>query len=489
MAKRTAVIDIGSNSVRMVIFEKTSRFAFHLLYETKSRVRISEKAYENGGNLQEAAMKRALDALRGFLSIADSYHVRKTLCCATSAVRDAGNRSLFVKRVKDELGLSIKVIDGEKEAYLGGIAAANLLPRLEGHTIDIGGGSTEIAAVAEGTVTQTYSLDLGTVRLKELFFDHGDVKGATEYIDNALAALPMDASPVLIGVGGTFRALAQAIMAQSGYPLKKLHGFCFEASVLEAFCEKILASDEAGFKSLGIKKERYDVIKPGVLIVLRFLARYAPQKLVTSGAGVREGLFLHDLLRHAKHTFPNNFNPSVRYLLDTHTIEPRHAEQMAATAKKLFSALHSFLDIPSTYAYELDIAAKLAQSGTALHFYSYQRHSYYLAQSVLEYGFTHQQIMLISTLLRYQKRKRLSKSFKEKYGTLLPDDKIIDALTFILFISNILLSHRPRNIDFALSFDTDTLSITAKEKQFYLAKEQLKNITLPKNLKLSLNLS
>ncbi|MDX1296183.1 MAG: Ppx/GppA family phosphatase, partial [Sulfurimonadaceae bacterium] len=152
MAKRTAIIDIGSNSVRMVIFEKTSRFAFHLLHEVKSRVRISEHAYENDGNLQPAAIDRALSALRDFTTISASYSVRKTLCVATSAVRDAPNKNDFLKRVKDEIGLNIKVIDGEKEAYLGGIACANLLPRTDAVTIDIGGGSTEFAYLQNGAV-------------------------------------------------------------------------------------------------------------------------------------------------------------------------------------------------------------------------------------------------------------------------------------------------------------------------------------------------
>ena len=129
MAKRTAVIDIGSNSARMIIIEKTSRFAFHLLHEVKSRVRIAEDAYQNGGELQEGAIHRTVLVLKDFIQIANSYDVRKTLCVATSAVRDAGNKKQFLSLVKKEVGLNIKVISGEKEAYLGGIACANLLPQ------------------------------------------------------------------------------------------------------------------------------------------------------------------------------------------------------------------------------------------------------------------------------------------------------------------------------------------------------------------------
>jgi len=98
MAKRTAVIDIGSNSARMVVFERTSRFGFHLINETRSRVRISEGAYDNNGQLQPEAIERAISALSQFLTIAKSFKTHKILCVATSAVRDAPNKKAFLGR-------------------------------------------------------------------------------------------------------------------------------------------------------------------------------------------------------------------------------------------------------------------------------------------------------------------------------------------------------------------------------------------------------
>ena len=169
MAKITAVIDIGSNSARMAVFKKTSHFGFVLLKEIKSRVRISEGAYENGGNLQPFAIDRAINALREFLIIAKSLKARKILAVATSAVRDAPNKNIFLSKVKKELGLKIKVINGDKEAFFGAVAASNLLPYENGITIDIGGGSTEFALIQNKKVIDKISLKLGTVRLKELF--------------------------------------------------------------------------------------------------------------------------------------------------------------------------------------------------------------------------------------------------------------------------------------------------------------------------------
>ena len=477
MAKRTAVIDIGSNSARMIIIEKTSRFAFHLLHEVKSRVRIAEDAYQNGGELQEAAMNRALYALKDFIQIANSYGVRKTLCVATSAVRDASNKKQFLSLVKKELGLNIKVISGEREAYLGGIACANLLPQQDAMTLDIGGGSTECACVESSKVIDSDSLDLGTVRLKELFFDNNDIKGAKAYIDTALESLKADEQRHIIGVGGTFRALAQILLKAKKHPLNKVHGFSFEAKELIALGEMIIdAKGKSELKELGVKKDRYDVIKPGTLILLRIIKKVNAKTLTCSGVGVREGLYLSDLLRNNKDLFPANFNPSLKYLVDQHSHNAEQRNLRVKLTKKLFDLLHNELALEPEVEKSLLIAAKLAKIGASHHFYSFQNHSHYLTLTALEYGYTHEEIALISMLVLYQLGKGVKKSYIEEYQSLLPSLQTIKQLSHILALSDALLAHHPSKIDFKLSFEDETLIVTSDKQSAYLAQESVSAI-------------
>jgi len=126
MAKITAVVDIGSNSARMIICQKSSRYAFHIIHEAKSRVRISQNCYEHGGILQEFAMQRAIKALQDFKTIANSFKCRKILCVATSALRDAPNKAEFLKKVRKEVGLNIKVID-EADGKIASETAVKLI--------------------------------------------------------------------------------------------------------------------------------------------------------------------------------------------------------------------------------------------------------------------------------------------------------------------------------------------------------------------------
>ena len=484
MAKRVAVIDIGSNSIRMVIYEKTSRFAFHLLYEAKSKVRLSENAYQNNANLQPKAMQRTFDALSDFLDIISSFKARKTLCVATSALRDAPNKKEFLSRVKSELKLNIKIINGEREAYLGAMACANLLPFQDNAlSIDIGGGSTEFSYINNNNITKSFSLELGTVRLKELFFDNNKIDKAIEYIDTQLSSLDDTTPPSLIGIGGTFRSISSAIMTTQSYPLNKVHAFEYSSKDFLDFIEQVLNAGEQELKHLGIKASRFDVIKPGALILQRVFKKFAIKNTLTSGVGVREGVYLSDLLRNSKDKFPHNYNTSVRYLIDSNINDTSYSNQLSLISKNLFDLSYQYCKIDLKYRYDLSVASRLYPAGSNIHFFSQNRHTYYLIKSALEYGFSHSQIMLIATLTRYAKNKLPSQKHIEKYKELLPDTKTINYLSYLISVSIALLSHKPRNIDFVLSFKDGVIKVDSKNS-LYLSKEALAKVSEIEDLKL-----
>ncbi len=486
MAKCTAVIDIGSNSMRMAVFQKTSRFAFHIIHEVKSSVRLSENAYKNDGYLQDAPMERTARALGEFLAVAASFGARKILCVATSALRDAPNSDVFIRRIRRELGLSIKVIDGDKEAYYGALACANLLPRLDAVTVDVGGGSSEFALLKEGKVHSLCSLNLGTVRLKELFLDKGDLKGAIRHIDEALASLPAMDADVLIGIGGTYRAITRAMMKQENYPLKKLHAYTTDAEAFTAYCDEVLDASPKKLKALWIKPDRFDTIKPGALILQRIVRHLKTSALVCSGVGVREGVYLADLLRNSGGMFPANYNPSLRYLLDTYAGHSDHGEQCARLSGRLYDLLGETLGLRGRWRSELVMAAKLLPVGLGVRYYAYQRHSHYLVLNALDYGLSHEQIALIAHLQLFKKGHSSSELLpKNGYDKLLPGVAELDALYAILWLSHILLAARGRGEEIVFEYDQNTLIV--RGRGLYLAAEQAKNIALPKNITLQIH--
>ncbi len=389
-------------------------------------------------------------------------------------------------RIRREHALSIKVIDGEKEAYYGGLACANLLPRTDAVTVDVGGGSSEFTLIKEGRIHSLFSLNLGTVRLKELFLDKGDTKGAIRYIDDLLQTLPPLEATTLIGIGGTYRAITRSMMRLENYPLKKLHGYMTFPGPVNALCEQLLAAGPKKLRSLYVKPDRFDTIKPGTLILQRIIRHLGSERLVCSGVGVREGVFLSDLLRNSAGMFPANYNPSVRYLLDTYATHSDHGNQCARLAGRLYDLLDAPLQLGGAYRTELVMAAKLIPIGIGVRYYAYQRHTHYLALNALDYGLSHAQIALISHLLLFKKGYTASELLpKNGYEALLPESAVLNALYAILWLSHVLLAGRSNAEALEASYEEGTLLIRTSRP--YLAGEQLKNIILPKNLALHIN--
>lgn len=480
MAKRTAIIDLGSNSIRMAVFEKTSRFGFHLIKEIKSRVRLGEGAYERGGHLQSRPIQEAFDTLEAFSRIASNLSCTKILCVATSALRDAPNAHDFTTKVRKALGFSVRIIDGDTEARYGGIAALNLLPHLEeATTIDIGGGSTELAKIVRGKIVDTFSLNVGTVRLKELFFDTKQDRSALEaFLNNALETLPSHfASPCAVGIGGTLRALSNAIMEKELYPLKTVHGFAFDVALHRSWIEAIGEKSILDLKPYGFKKDRIDTIREGCVIFSKLLDKLRVSKVLTSGAGVREGVFLSDLLASQRGVFPQNFNPSLKSLMDRFSQNPKGDVYVAKTALALFDALVCLHKIDPTHKETLSVAGKLHSVGSYLSVYQEHLHSFYFILNNLNFGFSHEEKMLIALLVKYHAKKLPNYEDFGAYGALLPEANVVNWLSFILSFAKCLNADLS-NPSVTFFYENHTLHVKS-DISMRLAKEAIKKLTKP----------
>lgn len=487
MTKRTAIIDIGSNSARLVIYEQTSRYGFHLICEQKSKVRIGEGAYEKQGYLQPIGIRRAYLTLKSFLYTIDKYQAKETICVATSALRDAPNAKTFTSWIKKDLNLTIKIIDGKQEARYGALAASNLLPIHEDVvTIDIGGGSSDLALIRKGTIVDTYSLNLGTVRIKELFFDKEEKKSlihkkAKKYIQNELKQLPEHfKAPLAIGIGGTARTLSKAIMKRSKYPLDKLHAYTYSIDEHIQYLEDIPQSSAKNLKKFSLKKNRFDTIREGTLILTEILSSIDAKDLMSSEVGVREGVFLEQLLRKNDYKFPVIANPSVRSILDRFkpqvTIEKKRKVKLKL-GLQLYDILQVEIQDDKKFGKELLWALKLSSIGKTLTIYKSHQHAFYIAMQELNYGFTHQQSLLISLLLRMHGKELLNKDLYDQYKNLLPTKQTLRWLSFIYTLT-VLLHEASNSAEFSFSFKNKTLTIIAN-KPLYLAKEKVKALEKP----------
>jgi len=484
MHNSTAIIDIGSNSARLVIYQVSSLYGFHLICEKKSKVRIGEGAYEKEGNLQPIGIHRAYLALDEFINTIKLYAVTKIFSVATSALRDAPNGLEFTHWIKEKLGLNIEIIDGKTEAKYGAIAALNLLPITSGITIDIGGGSSDIALIKESKIVDTYSLNLGTVRLKELFFDKNrPSKEAQNFIKKELKRLPsIFRHKQVIGIGGTARTLSKGIMKSDAYPLNKIHGFNYQVKEYHDYFYHIASANRSLLHYFYISKGRFDTIREGALIFQEILAHVEAKEVITSGVGVREGVFLNDFLKHNNLQFPKKVNPSLVSILDRFETPHADSTKLKESATKLFNLFVKNQRISKKYLQTLLNAIELTPIGHTFNIYQSYQHAFYATMQEFNYGVTHKEMILTAMLLRFGGKSLYDKEIYKVYKTLLPKKRELEILSFIYTISVTL--HENSSIEeFDFSLQNERLTIRA-QKSLYLVKEKIEELETPAKLTL-----
>jgi len=285
-----AVIDIGSNSIRLLIYEAPVR-SLTPLFNEKVLCGLGRKLATTG-RLEPAAMDRACAALRRFRRIADQVGARSMHVIATAAARDAENGAEFIERARRMVGTDIRVLSGTEEAdyAAAGIAAGFLHP--DGFAGDLGGGSLELVDMVSGEMRQAQSVQLGALALIDRA--GASLSRAREIVDRGLDSIPWlsaGAGRTFFTIGGTWRAIARVHMLMNDYPLSVVHGYSMSADdvsqVFSALSSKVSSSLE---RILAEIDERKDTVPFGALVLKRVVDRIKPSEIVVSAYGVREGL-------------------------------------------------------------------------------------------------------------------------------------------------------------------------------------------------------
>lgn len=298
--QRVAVIDLGSNSFRMVVFEETGD-AWERTDELSAAVRIGE-GLAASGQLSEAAMARALGTLDEFTTLCEERGLSEHSvdAVATSAIRDAENGHEFLDRVRLRTGLDVRVLSREQEARYGYLAAVNSTTLTDGCVLDLGGGSLQLVRVAGRLARESGSWRLGAVRMTERFLaGDGPAKRSQCKALQAHVARKLERAPWLaltgrrlVGLGGTIRNLAAAAERAAGLPSDEVQGFVIERDALDHLTGRLAALAPAERSSVpGIKPARADIVLAGALVIQGVMRAGDFHTLEVTGAGLREGIF------------------------------------------------------------------------------------------------------------------------------------------------------------------------------------------------------
>jgi exopolyphosphatase/guanosine-5'-triphosphate,3'-diphosphate pyrophosphatase len=294
-AGRVGVVDIGSNSIRLVVFDKLGRAPTPVFNE---RVLCGlGRGLDERGRLNEDGVRMALTNLDRFARIAQAMEVVRLDLLATAAVRDAENGPQFVADVEYRTGTRVTVLSGDSEARLAALGVVSSMPEATGVMGDLGGGSLELVRLDRGRLGETVTLPLGPLRLQEV--SAGDREAAIAEIDRHLDALdwlPQAGGASFYPVGGAWRALATIHMEQTQYPLHVIHGYTLQRQTAQDMARVV---SRLGPRSLsrirGVSKRRLDTLPYAALLMGRVLRRLRPARVTFSAFGLREG-HVFDLL-------------------------------------------------------------------------------------------------------------------------------------------------------------------------------------------------
>ena len=450
-APRIAAIDIGTNSIRLVVAEVQPDGSYRILDEDREMTRLGHGLYDDG-RIGEEPMAHSLRVLGRMKAIVEGFGVGELRTIATSAVREASNGREFVREAWKRCRVRVDIVPPEEEARLALKSVRRHYDLGDRRTaiVDIGGGSAEVVLAVGGLVELVVSLPLGAVRLTERYLTSDPVKpkhwsALQRAIDAAVKAgmgkVPFSAD-VMIGSGGTFTNLVEMVQCERegeastprDYPLARAE----VTRILDRLRETPLASRR---EIPGLNPQRADIIVAGVAVVDRLAKRLGTQRVLVNDRGIRDGVLLAMIeelpgMARPRRIAPPDRMDSARRLARQCRSNERHCERVATLAVQLFDSLRRPFDLPPEGRDILMAGALLHDIGYLINHERHHKHAYHLIMHGDLPGFSAREVELIANVARYHRRAAPKKSH-ENFERLNKDERrLVRRLSGILRIAD-----------------------------------------------------
>jgi exopolyphosphatase / guanosine-5'-triphosphate,3'-diphosphate pyrophosphatase len=430
---RIAAIDIGTNSVHMIVVRVRTDLSFEVIDREKVMVRLGAGGLD-GKALTTDAMNATLQALSKFKRLAESHRVDQILAAATSATREARNGGEFLARIERETGIRPRVITGAEEARLIHQAAVYGVDvgSARAVVIDVGGGSVEITLGNATAIQAARSFKIGVIRLTERFVQSDPLSGRDErkLSKHILSEIGRHCDQIttigfdrVIGTSGTILSLgAVAATAARGAPPAELRNLRVSAKQIRKLRKEIVTLDpEQRLTVPGLDPRRADLVVAGAVLLDTILRRLGAEELTLCDLALREGLVLDYIRRNRRQIAQVDKIPDVRRrstleLAERCNYYAEHAQQVVRLALALFDqtrAVHGLTDREREW---LEYAAMLHDVGGLISYARHHRHSYYLIKNGDLRGFHPDEIEVIALVARYHRRGTPKRSHQEYAG-------------------------------------------------------------------------
>lgn len=420
MAK-LGILDIGTNSIHMVLAEVESDFSYKVLDRFKDMTRLGDGAFKNR-RLSEAAMTRGLEVIRTLATLARNKGYDRIEAVATSAVREARNGGEFIEEVARQTGLTVRVVTGEEEARLIYLGVRHSMDLADEPTlvVDVGGGSVELIVGNRKEMVQGQSLKLGAIRLKDLYLKQDppgksglrDMERAIDgQLKSALQPFKDWSFDRLVGTSGMVGNLAEVIhLRRTGRPLHQLN---LATVTLKEIREVERLLSESRFKDRlaipGLDPKRADTLLPATTVLRSLMERVGRNRLTVSDKAIRDGLIYDFIERNregirAEREIPNVRRRNVIYLARRCHYPRTHSHHIAKLATRLFDQTKPLHGLGDQEREWLEYAALLHDVGYLINSRQHHKHAYYLIKNSDLYGLTADEVEIIANVARYHRR-------------------------------------------------------------------------------------
>ncbi len=424
---RIAAVDVGTNSMRLIVAEPQARGGYRVIDDEKVVTRLGTGLAETGA-IDEGVMENAIEALGRLKAIADGYNVSCLRVIATCAVREAANGPAMVQRVHDEFGIDIEVVSAEDEARFAyrSVASAFDLREMNAAIVDVGGGSTEIVLCYDGVIEQVYSLPLGAVRLTELFGpcdspEDPNYLAMRRHIRRTLKVIPKPELPpqMIFGTGGTFTNMASMSMhrgsesSQSDVLPFAVRGYELQRDEIKHLLHQLRSHNVRDRGAMpGLNPDRAEIIVAGMAIVDRVMKRLGVNRVRVHDRGIRDGLLsqmVNDIRTDEASARPIERVESARRFAQACRYEREHSEHVAVLALEVYDQLAQ-TRLAETFEFNelrrelLEAAGLLHDIGYLINYSKHHKHSYHLIVHSDMPGFTNRELEIVANVARYHRR-------------------------------------------------------------------------------------
>lgn len=473
-AWRIAAIDVGTNSIRLIVAEAFGEGNYRVLDDEREIARLG-KGLSEGGALSPDAVERAVLVIDHMRKIAEGYGVERIRVVGTAAVREASNGEEFRRLLRERTGLSLEIIDAQQEAKLAYTSAAHAfdLRSLPAAVVDIGGGSTEIVLSSGAVIEQVYTVPLGAVRLTDQFGGPDASAGARyeemrrhvrRVVREHVPDLPFTPQ-LLVGSGGTFEAVAKVAMQERGAKgaSATVRGYDMTRTEVRRLLDRLrgMALRER-LRVPGLSEQRAEIIVAGVCVLHRVMTRLGVERMRVNDGGIRDGMLLAMIgeffagpeaepapTSAGREPRSRGQIRSVRHFAASCNYERRHCYHVASLALQLYDqalrdpALCAAADASCGPMWRepdarllLEAAGVLHDCGYHINYARHHLHSYHLIMHSDMAGFTRREIEIVANVARYHRGPEPKGKHENLASLARADRDLVRALSAVLRVAD-----------------------------------------------------